>query len=77
MQEYDIYDDEGNVDPDKCQAIADEEAYQAWRDLPIDNPKLYAKICAEKGNGYKTNNQRKLHYKSKTRKTKPIFIAHW
>ncbi|MCR5350170.1 MAG: hypothetical protein K6E20_04170 [Acholeplasmatales bacterium] len=77
MQEYDIYDAEGNVDVDKCQAIADDIAYQEWKDLKYDNPKLYAQICAGKVTGYALNDMRKNHYKQKDKRTKPMLIAPW
>ena len=45
MQDLDyLLDENGDVDVELCQAIADEAAFQAWRDLPIDNPELYESI---------------------------------
>ena len=77
MQEYDIYDADGNVDPDKCQAIADDIAYQEWKDLKYDNPELYAQICAERESRYKSTSTTKADNKAKDKDLKPIFIAHW
>lgn len=80
MQDYDnyeIYDAEGNVDVDKCQAIADEQACLEGKDLIHNNPELYAQICAGKVTGYASNDMRKNHYKQKEKRTKPILIAPW
>ncbi len=77
MQEYDIYDADGNVDLDKCQAIADDIAYQEWKDFKYDNPKLYAQICAERESRYKATSTAKADNKAKDKPKKPIFIAHW
>ena len=48
MQEYDIYDAEGNVDVDKCQAIADDIAYQEWKDLKLTDPDIYEEVYGNK-----------------------------
>ena len=78
MQDLDyLLDENGDVDVELCQAIADEAAFQAWRDLPIDNPELYAQICAERESRYKSTSTTKADNKAKDKDLKPIFIAHW
>ena len=51
---------DGEVDVDLCQAIADETAYQAWKDLHIDNPELYVKLTSNRAAENETDRFSKL-----------------
>ena len=63
MEDYKF--SENSSDDIDYQAIADDMAYQAWKDLPIDNPKLYKEIIKKEKQAGRKKDFKKRNFNSK------------